>query len=154
MDDAPPRASDAVNTRPDGARQTEDPGRSCGGFTLVEILVAVALMSLTLLAAAPLFAYALRETATGADLGSIGAVAVDRMELLRGNDFFGLAAGGSLSTNDTGFSDVSSPAYTVRWQIVNNATPTTMKTINVRVIATRRSTGLQKEVTVTCLRAR
>src|SRR5437667_434516 len=111
------------------------------GFTLAEVLVAVAIMGVVLLAAASLFAYAIRETATGSDLGSVGAVAVDRMELLRANDFYALAAGGSLGSSVAGFSDASDPRFTVRWQIVDNAAPSTMKTISVRAIAVRRSTG-------------
>jgi len=128
--------------------------RRDGGFSLVEVLLAMALMFVGLMAAAPLFVFAMKETAAGADLGTVGAAAVDRMELLRANDFYSLAAGGSLSGNVSGYSDTSSSLYTVRWVIADNATPATMKTISVRAVASRQSIGLAKEVTLVGLRGR
>jgi prepilin-type N-terminal cleavage/methylation domain-containing protein len=124
------------------------------GFTLVEVLLALFLMGLTLMAAAPMFIHAMKETAAGADLGWVGALAVQRMELLRAIDFYGLTAGGGLSTNISGYSDTSDPDFTVRWQIVDNASPATLKTVSVRVIATRTAIGRQKETTLTTVRAR
>jgi type II secretory pathway pseudopilin PulG len=128
--------------------------RRDGGFSLVEVLLAMALMFVGLMAAAPLFVCAMKETAAGADLGTVGAAAVDRMELLRANDFYSLAAGGSLSSDVSGYSDTSSSQYTVRWVIADNATPATMKTISVRAVASRQSIGLAKEVTLVGLRGR
>lgn len=128
--------------------------RRDGGFTLVEVLLAMALMFVGMLAAAPLFVFAMKETAAGADLGTVGAAAVDRMELLRANDFYSLAAGGSLTSDVSGYSDTSHAQYTVRWLIADNATPATMKTISVRAVASRQSIGLAKEVTLVSLRGR
>lgn len=124
------------------------------GFTLLEVLLALFLMIVALIAAAPLFAYAMRGTATGADLGSIGARAVDRMEVLRESDFNALAAGGSLTTDLTGYSDISDARFTIRWEIVPNGSPATLKTIGVRAIAMRTTSGLQKEIVLTTVRAR
>lgn len=124
------------------------------GFSLVEVLLALALLFVGVVAAAPMFIFAMKETAAGADLGSVGAAAVDRMELLRASDFYSLPAGGSLTSNASGYSDTSSPKVTVRWQIVDNASPATMKTVSVRAIAARQAIGLAKEVTLTSLRAR
>lgn len=128
--------------------------RRDGGFSLVEVLLAMALMFVGMMAAAPLFVFAMKETAAGADLGTVGAAAVDRMEDLRANDFYSLAAGGSLSSNVSGYSDTSNPQYTVRWVIADNATPATMKTISVRAVASRQAIGLAKEVTLVSLRGR
>jgi prepilin-type N-terminal cleavage/methylation domain-containing protein len=124
------------------------------GFTLVEVILAIFLMGLALMYAAPLFIGSVKETAAGADLGSVGARAVDRMERLRQTDFYGLSAGGSLTSDIASYSDTSEAAYTVRWQIVDNGSPATLKTINVRVIAARTSNGTQKEVTLATTRAR
>lgn len=124
------------------------------GFTLVEVLLAVFLMGIALVYAAPLFVTAVRENAAGADFGSVGAMAVDRMERLRAIDFQGLAAGGSLSAGVNGYSDASSPAFTVLWQIVDNGSPATEKTIAVRVVAARRAMGQAKEITLTTVRSR
>jgi hypothetical protein len=84
----------------------------------------------------------------------VGAAAVDRMELLRASDFYSLPAGGSLTSNVSGYSDTSNPRYTVRWQIVNNGSPATEKTVSVRAIAVRQAMGNAKEVTLVSLRAR
>lgn len=124
------------------------------GFSLVEVLLALALLFVGIVAAAPMFIFAMKETAAGADLGRVGAAAVDRMELLRASDFYSLPAGGGLASNVTGYSDASNPAWTVRWQIVDNGAPPTVKTISVRAIVTRQAIGLAKEVTLTSLRAR
>ena len=61
---------------------------------------------------------------------------------------------GVTASNVSGYSDAADARFTVRWQIVDNASPATVKTITVRAIATRQAIGLQKEVTLTCLRAR
>ena len=134
-------------------RPAELPDRPLG-FTLVEVLLAMALMFAGIMAAAPLFVFAMKETAAGADLGLVGAAAVDRMELLRSGDFYSLAAGGSLTSDVSGDSDTSSARFTVRWQIADNATPATVKTISVRAVASRQAMGPAKEVTLTTLRGR
>jgi len=124
------------------------------GFSLIEVLLALFLMGIALMYAAPMFATAIRENAAGADLGSAGAIAVDRMEALRASDFYQLAAGGDLAANVGGFSDTGDPRFTVRWRITDNGSPATLKTISVRVIAARQSTGASKEVNLTTERAR
>ena len=138
------RTTDPVRSRARGER----------GFSLVEVLVALFVISLGVLAAAPMFVYAMKGNAAGADFGSVGAIAVERMELLRSQTFGSLTAGGNLASNVTNFSDVTDPEYIVRWRIQDNATPATTKTITVRAIATRRVVGQRKEITVTTLRGR
>ena len=122
------------------------------GFTLVEVLVALFLLAIGLLAVAPMFVYATRVAAASADLGTVDARAVHRLEVLRATDFSALVGGGSLTANTAGYFDASDPDVTVRWTIVNNAVPATLKTITVRAIATRRAIGLQKEITLSTRR--
>jgi prepilin-type N-terminal cleavage/methylation domain-containing protein len=124
------------------------------GFSLVEVLVALFLIGLGVLAAAPMFVYAMQGNAAGADFGSVGAIAVERMELLRSVNFSGLPPGGSLTTNVNGYSDLSDSEYIVRWRVADNASPPTIKTITVRVIAVRQVVGQRKEITLTTLRGR
>jgi len=62
------------------------------GFTLVEVLVALFLLALGLLAVAPMFVYATRVAAASADLGTVDARAVHRLEVLRATDFSALVA--------------------------------------------------------------
>ncbi|HXV75366.1 MAG TPA: prepilin-type N-terminal cleavage/methylation domain-containing protein [Candidatus Polarisedimenticolaceae bacterium] len=124
------------------------------GFSLVEVLVALFLIALGVLAAAPMFVYAMQGNATGADFGSVGAIAVERMELLRASSFVSLAAGGSLTVSQSGYSDLSDPDFIVRWRITDDAAPPSVKTITVRAIAVRQVVGQRKEITLTTLRGR
>ena len=124
------------------------------GFSLVEVLVALFLIGLGVLAAAPMFIYAMQGNATGADFGSVGAIAVERMEQLRSQTFVNLPAGGSLTVSEAGYSDLTDPDYVLRWRITDNATPPTVKTISVRAIAVRQVVGERKEITLTTLRGR
>jgi type IV pilus modification protein PilV len=122
------------------------------GFTLVEVLVALFLLAIGLLAVAPMFVLAVRSAASSADMGLVNASAMNRLEGLRATGFASLPAGGSLTTNVAGYYDTSRPDVTVRWTVTNNATPATLKTIVVRTVSTRRALGLQKEITVSTKR--
>jgi prepilin-type N-terminal cleavage/methylation domain-containing protein len=130
------------------------PGLRARGFTLIEVLVAMFLLLVGLVAAAPLFVYAMQGNASGADLGSVGAIAVERLERLRAEPYALLVAGGSLTTDVTGYTDNSEPGYRIRWEIVDNATPTKTKTLSLRVIALRNLPGVRREITVTTLRGK
>jgi len=126
------------------------------GFTLIEVLLALFLLGLGVLAAAPMFIYAMRGNAAGADFGSSGAIAVERMEVLRSTRYTDLDAGGDLASDTTvaavDYFDNSDPDFSVRWVIVNNTTPPDTKTITVRAEARRQVVGLRKGVTLTTLR--
>jgi len=118
------------------------------------VLVALFLIGLGVLAAAPMFVYAMQGNAAGADFGSVGAIAVERMELLRSLDFGALPAGGSLTSSVNGYSDLTDPEYIVRWSITDNGTPPATKVVTVRAIAVRQVVGQRKEITLTTLRGR
>ena len=124
------------------------------GFTLVEVMLALFLIGIGVLAAAPMFMYAIQGNAVGADLGSIGAIGVERLELLRSTDYTALPDGGDLTADTTGYFDNSDPAYSVRWRITSNVTPIGTKTIEVRVAANRQVVGNPKQVLLSTLRGR
>ena len=63
-------------------------------------------------------------------------------------------AGGSLSSDVSGYFDASDPGFVVRWEIVDSAVPTGIKTIAVRATALRETSGLPKSVELTTFRAR
>jgi prepilin-type N-terminal cleavage/methylation domain-containing protein len=128
--------------------------RRTAGFTLLEVLVALVLIGVGVLAAAPMFVYAMQGNAVAADFGSVGAIAVERMELLRAQEYSDLTPGGSLTGSVSGYSDSSNSDYVVRWQIADNAVPTGTRSITVRAIAVRRVVGARKEITLTTLRGR
>jgi hypothetical protein len=116
--------------------------------------MALLLIGLGALAVAPMFMYAMEGNSVGADLGSVGAIAVERLELLRVEEFNNLTAGGDLDNDVAGYSDTGDPDYVVRWTIANNATPPNTRLITVRVIAVREVVGEAKEVTLTTVRGR
>jgi prepilin-type N-terminal cleavage/methylation domain-containing protein len=122
------------------------------GFTLLEVIVSVFLVGLCVLTIVPLFLYATQSSAVSSDLTGVGTVAVRRMELLRAQEFKDIAAGGSLTSDMTGFSDTSNPSFTVRWTVTFDATPPTRKTIDLRAQARRRVIGQRKEVVLTTAR--
>jgi len=112
------------------------------GFTLVELMVAILALGIGLTAVAPLFVQATRRAAASADIGDVSALAVRRMELLRTRSFDTLTAGGSLTSNVTGYFDAGDPDVTVRWTVVNvNAR---LKTISVRASTNRPVNGAVK----------
>ena len=119
-----------------------------GGFTLVEVMLALFLIGIGVLAAAPMFILAMQGNAVGADFGWVGAVGVERMELLRTEPYSSLPAGGSLTVNAAGYFDTSTPGVTVRWTIADNTTPARTKTITVLVVADRQVVGDRKNVTI------
>ena len=124
------------------------------GFSLVEVLLALFLMGIGVLAAAPMFIYAMQGNAVGQDFGSAGALAVEHMERLRSDDWTALTAGGDLGSNVAGYSDDTDADFEIRWLITDNAAPVGTKTIAVRVISRRVVVGQRKEVVVTTVRGR
>jgi Tfp pilus assembly protein PilV len=132
--------------------------RRTEGFTVLEVLIAVILIAIVVLAVAPMFMMATARTAAGADFGRVGAMAVERMEVLRAASYDGMTAGGSLVTDatvsGTPYFDASVPGYVVRWQVTDNATADGGKRLAVRVLSLRQVSGVPKEVTLTALRVR
>ena len=128
-------------------------GHRPDGFTLVEVVLALFLLAVGIIATAPLFVYAARENAVGGDLGAVGDLAVRHMELLRATDFVILTNGGDLTSNVDGYHDDSRPGYVVRWVIADNPNPpASTKTIAVRAVAERQVIGRRKEVTLIAVR--
>jgi hypothetical protein len=123
------------------------------GVSLAELLVAMLLLALSVLAVAPMFVEAVEGTATGADFGASAAFGVDRMERLRAEPYAGLVAGGSLDSDVAGYFAIPAPGHLVRWQIEDNAAalPGT-KIVTVRSLALRRLAGPRREVVLTTLR--
>jgi len=127
--------------------------RTSRGFTLLEVVVALAIMAIGLIATAPLFVIAAKENAGGGDRGTVGVLAVERMEQLRGLHYYSLDNGGSLATSAAGYSDTSNPGFEVRWLITDSPNPPAgMKVIVVRALAGRQVMGRPKEVTMVSLR--
>ncbi|HKQ61618.1 MAG TPA: prepilin-type N-terminal cleavage/methylation domain-containing protein [Candidatus Polarisedimenticolaceae bacterium] len=128
--------------------------RTSSGFTLPEVLVALFLLAIGILAAAPMFVFAMEENRAGAVFGEAGALAVERLELLRGQSWSALTPGGSLTSDVTGYSDTSNPVYDIRWQITNRVSPVGTRDITVWVRSPKVGPGVKREVTLTTVRGR
>jgi len=127
-------------------------GHRAHGFSLVEVVLALFLLAVGIIATAPLFIYAARENAVGRDLGEVGNLAVRHMELLRATDYVILVNGGDLKSDVDGYY-ASADGFAVRWVIADNPNPpASTKTISVRVVANRQVIGKRKEVTLIAVR--
>jgi len=127
--------------------------RTDGGFTLLEVVLGLFFIAIGVIATAPLFVLASKQTASGKDLGTAGAAAVRRMELLRGLDYGVLAPGGDLFSDVADHYDLSDPQVQVRWSIaLNPAPPANTKIVTVRAVAVGPALGEPKTATLVTIR--
>lgn len=124
------------------------------GTSLAEVLVALFLISIALLAAAPMFVLSMKQNAVGSDMGRVGARANARLELLRTTPYYALAPGGDLASDVSGYFDASDPDVLVRWEILDGGGPTGTKTLAVRALATRQVIGAPSSTVLRTLRVR
>jgi Tfp pilus assembly protein PilV len=124
------------------------------GTSLLEVLIALFLLAVAVVSLAPLFITSADIGAAGGEIGMLNSVANDRMETLRATPFHALGAGGSLTSDVSGYSDTSNPDFTVRWEIVNGGGPTGTRTITVRALIISPIPGQSRSVDLTSLRSR
>ena len=100
------------------------------GFTLIEVLVALTIFAVGLLAIAALQTSAIRMNSNGNRLTEISTLGIDRMEYLMSLPYTDpqLAVGGP-------YTDLNPPAgYTVIWTVVQDILVTNAKDITLKVI--------------------
>jgi hypothetical protein len=98
----------------------------------VEVLLALSLLAVSLLAIVPLFVLAARGNAASADLTFAATLAQHKAEELRSLGYSGLTAGsGKQSVN------VRSMEYNLTWQIVDDTPQPGMKQVRVLVVPLR-----------------
>lgn len=124
------------------------------GFSLLETLIAMFLTMVAALAVAPMFVQAARTNDAGADMGSVGAIAVDRLEQLRQEPWRDLLSGGSLTENVDGYFSAAGTDFLVRWRILDDPTTTQSKAITVIALAREAQIGPRRQVELTVARAR
>ena len=124
------------------------------GSSLLEVVVALMLIAMGALSVAPLFVSSMDANSAAGDIGSLSSAATARMEALRSEDFYDLVAGGSLTTDVSGYSDASDPDFVVRWQVVDGGGPAGSKTLRVGALALHAAAGQPKYVELALLRSR
>ena len=124
------------------------------GTSLLEVLIALFLLAVAVVSLAPMFMTSAAVGAAGGKIGTLNSVANDRMETLRAAPFHTLGAGGSLTSDVSGYSDTSDPDFPVRWEIVNGGGPTGTRTITVRALGISPIPGQSRSVELTSLRSR
>ena len=102
--------------RPAGAHSHDD------GFTLIEVLVATGLVGLVALAVAPLMLMAVQTSAVAQEATELTSMGTEQIELLRALPFGQLAAGGSITASNAGYSvdpyNGDADLY-IRWRITD-----------------------------------
>lgn len=102
------------------------------GFTLVEVIIAISILSFGLLAVASMQITAIMGNYLSGNLTEASALAGDRMEKL-------LLMGYSEPDLDAGDHSDSRDFYTISWNVAENATFNNTKTVNVIVTWTQGS---------------
>lgn len=127
-----------------------------GGFSLVETLVSLVVISFIFLAIAQMIGTGVFVNRASEDLTKASILATDKMEEVRNEPYDDLTPGGDLNANAAGYFDTEDTngdgnvELTRRWQIVDNGDS---KTVRVRVLSSLATTGPAKETTLVALLA-
>jgi prepilin-type N-terminal cleavage/methylation domain-containing protein len=124
------------------------------GFTLVEVLIAMVILTVALVSMAELMAITLRMQMMGRNETSAVRLAQSKIDELVAVDFDAVgtvvAVGGSLTADVTGyFDDLTDSGFKRRWQIEAITGETRVRTLTVRIIPNinDRRTNAQIELT-------
>jgi len=94
------------------------------GFTLIEILIAIIILSISLLALAGLMATTTRNTSFGGNLTEAATFAQDRLEEFRVTQWANIVTGSDTRTGSTGI------IYTRNWNVTQNGN---LKTVTITI---------------------
>lgn len=128
-----------------------------GGFSFVEVLVAMTAASIAVLALCSLLVFTVKQNGVSADITVLTALAQDKMEEFKDLKYDSLVVNGnagSIISEVSGYSDHPGDFYQRFWQIDVDAPATNMATISVRVVSSRELLGAPKECEVMLVRSR
>ena len=97
--------------------------RNNKGFTLVEIMVAIAILTIALLGLVSVTIMVIKGNSFSQTMTTATTLGKDKMEQLKNTGY----------TNLTGGTDTVAPIYTRTWTVTNNSPAADMKTIVVTV---------------------
>jgi prepilin-type N-terminal cleavage/methylation domain-containing protein len=106
------------------------------GFTLIEVLIAMVILTIALVSMAELMAITMRLQMLGRNETASIRLAQSKIDQLVAVNFTDatVAVGGSLTSNVTGYNDVPVNNYRRRWQIAAIAGETRVRTLTVRIV--------------------
>ncbi|MEJ2657315.1 MAG: prepilin-type N-terminal cleavage/methylation domain-containing protein [Desulfobacterales bacterium] len=127
------------------------------GFTLIEVLIALTIFAVGLLAIAALQTSAIRMNSTAGRLTDISALGMDKLEELMGLPFTDpwLESAGNPPNSDSAGNQhlINTDGYTIYWNTVQNPSVEGTPVPNAMRI-TLTVTGNGKRLDLTCLKAR
>lgn len=109
------------------------------GFTLVEVLIAMIVLTVALVSLAQLMAITLRMQMLGRNQTAAIRVAQDKIDELMPLNFTNaqLAIGGSLTADDANHFDSTDPLYRVRWTVAAGPADPGVAANSVRILTVR-----------------
>jgi prepilin-type N-terminal cleavage/methylation domain-containing protein len=123
------------------------------GFTLIEVLIAMVIMTIALVAMAELMAITLRIQMLGRNETASVRLVQSKIDQLVAVNFSSatVAVGGSLSSDVTNYNDTPTAGYKRRWQIAAIAGETRVRTLTVTVIPDVKDNRTTRSVQLTTI---
>lgn len=101
-----------------------NPLSKSAGFSLIEVLIAIIILSISLLALAGLMATTVRNTSFGGHITEAATFAQDQLEQLRVTPWANIVTGNDTRTGSTGI------VYTRNWNVVESEN---LKTVTITI---------------------
>jgi prepilin-type N-terminal cleavage/methylation domain-containing protein len=123
------------------------------GFTLIEVLIAMVILTIALVAMAELMAITLRIQMLGRNETASVRLVQSKIDQLVAVNFTNatVAIGGSLSSDVTNYNDTPTAGYKRRWQIAAIAGETRVRTLTVTVIPDVKDNRTTRSVQLTTI---
>jgi type IV pilus modification protein PilV len=108
--------------------------KRCGGFTLLEVMIALVILSIGLLGLGALQLVAVRSNSFSSEMTYATMIAQQQVEALKTLPFTdGLLMAATSANPHTAMGSSKGVQYTISWTVTDNTPATDMKTINVKV---------------------
>jgi len=123
------------------------------GFTLIEVLIAMVIMTIALVAMAELMAITLRIQMLGRNETASVRLVQSKIDQLVAVNFTNasVAIGGSLTSDVANYNDTPTAGYKRRWQIAAIAGETRVRTLTVTIIPAVKDNRTTRSVQLTTI---